>query len=277
MRLVNRVLNKMEFEFAEDKHNDKLSDECHPKDTHQKANQLNERFGLKYKRLTSWVFRNKSSKQSTDKSLKRKSSCRKEVPKDTDEASDDNKLVLMYLMPSNDTQTDCLLYSYPKTETEDSDQVLLKLKGMFITLSQAVYQFTQQSICLSSIEVNQQNSKQLYRIGFVHQMNGLLVLALPYDTYTDVEVEAIVETIARAFDWISEEPAMDSHEQSGAPFIVIGSCLLYKGLLLSSQLAVNHLKDIFAFLSLKGLLSLHKTDSIRLVYTSLHKGLKFGA
>ncbi|CAG2104355.1 unnamed protein product [Medioppia subpectinata] len=373
--------------IAEDKHNHKLADECHlkDKDTQQKTNQLNERIGLQYNRFTSWVFPNKSSKQSTDKSLKRKSSRKKEVTNVSKEAivsndtncaanpvinvsdCDDNgvneviktnklfdlidgktetmaskggnHLVLMYLMPPNDTQTDCLLYSYPKTENEDSNQVLAKLKGMFITLSQVVSQITKQSICLSSIAVNQQNGEQLYRIGFVHQMDSLLVLALPYDKYTDIEVEAMVQTIARvikfiyssldaafkdqlkhenltklfstfeyllaeefkyssidsiflntikrliindnlainlsdslsefeAMDWISDNSTIDLHQQNSSQLIVIGSCLLYKGLLLSSQLSVNHLKDIFAFLSLKGLLSLHKTNSIRLVYWS---------
>ncbi|CAG2120534.1 unnamed protein product, partial [Medioppia subpectinata] len=67
--------------IAEDKHNHKLADECHhkDKDTQQKTNQLNERIGLQYNRFTSWVFPNKSSKQSTDKSFKRKSSRKKEV------------------------------------------------------------------------------------------------------------------------------------------------------------------------------------------------------
>ncbi|CAG2174434.1 unnamed protein product [Oppiella nova] len=268
----------------------------------------------------------------------------------------DTQFILMYLMPPNDTQTDCLLYSYPKADNEDLNPVLLKLKGMFITLSQVVHQITKQSISMSSISVNHQNKEQVYRIGFCHEMDSLLVLALPHHKFTDIEVEAIVQTMARvikfiyssldiafkddskhsnltkffsvfeyllteelkyssidsiflntikrliiddnlainlsdslsefeAMDWISDNSTIDLHQQNSCQFIVIGSCLLYKGLLLSSQLSMNHLKDIFAFLSLKGLsmnhlkdifaflslkgvLALHKTHPIRFVYWS---------
>ena len=249
----------------------------------------------------------------------------------------DNKFILMYLMAPNETQNDCLIYSYPKPETDDSNNpILLKLKGMFITLSQVVSQITNQSINFSSISVNEENNEQIYKIGFIHESEQLLVLALPHNKFTDIEVEAIVQTIGRvikfnfnslsnafkeesnhtnlktifsvlehlltddikystidsiflntikrlliddelavnlndslseyeAMDWLSEDSSNDIHQENSSQFIVIGSCLLYKGFLLTSHLSNHLLKDIYSYLSLKGLLSLHKTHSIRLV------------
>lgn len=246
-------------------------------------------------------------------------------------------ILLMYLMPPNDAHNECLLYSYPKFESEDSNNpVLLKLKGMFVTLNQVVFQITNQAIRMSSIAVNDENEEQIFKIGFVSESESLFVLAVPQNQLTDVEIEAIVNSIRRvikflyksmdnafkdtsnhlnlnklfsvldflltqnnkfsmnesiffdtikrllidddlainlndslseyeAMDWLSDDSSLDIHQQNSNQYVIIGSCLIYKGFLLTSHLPNNHLKDIYSYLSLKGLLSLHKNHSIRLV------------
>ena len=249
----------------------------------------------------------------------------------------ENRMVLMYLTPPSDTQNECLVYSYPKSEAEEANNpVLLKLKGMFVTLNQVVFQITNQSINISSIAVNEDNREQIYKIGFVSEFESLFLLAVPYNQFTDIEVEAIVKTIERvikflynsmdnafketsnhlnlsklfsildflltednkyssndsiffdtikrllidddlainlndslseyeAMDWLSDDSSFDIHQQNSCQYVVIGSCLIYKGFLLTSHLPNNHMKDIYSFLSLKGLLCLHKSHSLRLV------------
>ncbi|XP_054164806.1 protein inturned-like [Oppia nitens] len=366
-----KLLTNEETDKDKDNHTFKASDE-HKDDVIKDVKQVNDR----NTGLTSWLFGNKSFKR---KSFKRKSSQKKILKEVIDNNNDnnnpsinvtvcddinvnevkttnklldliegkcetfvskiDNKLILLYLMPPNDIQSDCLLYSYPKViENEDINPVLMNLKGMFVTLSQVVSQITNQCIKLSSITVNHENRKQIYKTGFIHEKDSLLVLALP-NTFTDIQVEGMVETIARvlrfvyksmdsafndqskhenltklfsiveyllyedsknltidslfinsmkrliiddelatnlsdslsefeAMDWISDNSTFDLSSQNSCQFIVIGSCLIYKGLLLSSHLPNHHLKDVYFYLTVNGFLSLHKSHSIRLIIWS---------
>jgi hypothetical protein len=257
------------------------------------------------------------------------------------ESKSEHQLIVMYLMPPNDTtDNDCLVFSYPKHNNQNHKMpVLLKLKGMFVTLSQVVSQITNQFINLSSIAVNHENKEQIYTIGFMHEFSSLLAIALPKHQFTDIEVETMVQTISRvikfvynsldsgfknesnhqsltklfstieyllteetqysitdsifvntikrlliddslainisdslseyeAMDWLSDDSSIDIQQQSLTQFIVIGSCIIFKGFLITSHLPANYLKEVYGLLSTKGLLSLHKKQSIRLVYWS---------
>lgn len=111
------------------------------------------------------------------------------------------EFVLMYLTPPNEnnsSERDCLVFSYPEQNSESSkNPILLKLKGMFITMSHVVGQITNQLPILSNICITQDSQEKVFKVAFFHEYSSMLALALPSDKFSSFEVRIIIETIAR--------------------------------------------------------------------------------
>ncbi|XP_074604891.1 uncharacterized protein LOC141858138 [Brevipalpus obovatus] len=138
--------------------------------------------------------------------------------------------LVLYLASPNDNNhaKDYAVFVYPKPVSEDAAEKLddseasnesafnrlVKLKGMFVSLSQVVNEITGQLPILSKVDVYAKESCQnidhhqldiedrTFNVGFVQEFNSNLVIALPEDEYSETETIALTATLGRTFRFL---------------------------------------------------------------------------
>ncbi|KAI1301157.1 Protein inturned [Halotydeus destructor] len=342
-----------------------------------------QRLRSSYSKVTSWVFSGKKRASVRRKSLKasRKLASKREerpqiahheVPKVSLDDADGNlisllkqsrlstenwnyitdlvqdRLTVLFLTPPTDngnSDRDYLTFKFPKCL--DSENIIVKLKGMFITLSQVVNDITAQLPKTTTVSANRKTINSVgveelievnYVVGYVHEFNGTLVVALEEsaneklinannmlesvclsirflygslaagfkDEANHCEIESLLATLCyyafestklplvyppgfvqkliiddeelmlgisdalneyEAMDWMTAQLAnyLDHNHNSVSDYIVVGTCLMYKGYLVSSHLPKHNVSDVVNYVQSRGFTDISRSNSIKLV------------
>lgn len=94
--------------------------------------------------------------------------------------------ILLFLSPPENNElsneTDCVGFSYPKIIENAENCKVLKLKGMFLSLSQIMKDVAQQPPNMCSISINDKNEDKKFSVGFFSESRNTLVVILPEDS-----------------------------------------------------------------------------------------------
>ena len=323
------------------------------------------RFRKSYSRLSSWLFnseRKRSRANSASKvSAKRHAKRQESLPtlsisqdsteiysllhdyehfmENNDHMHDKQKLTVLFLTTeSSASENDYLVFAYPNRR----ENIISKLKGMFLTMTQVVNDVTTElpENAVVSVELSPDcdnpASVKAYQVSFIHEFNGILVVAMPCTIHNDIipvdEVsnhvahlitflyesmasgfrntvnhrqiqqvltimntnitndEALSQSIPsisivpkliidddelslhmsemlseyEAMDWLFEDQNFNISDEINN-FLILGSCIYFKSLLISSHLSDFHLSDVNIYLASKGILELSNLESTKLV------------
>lgn len=144
---------------------------------------------------------------------------------------DERPFTLLYLASPNDASTngkDYAVFVYPRIELNSdaqnfktsfdhessTSQRLIKLKGMFISLSQVVNDITGQLPILSKVDIYSKdsdisfNSRQIscndrtFNVAFLQEFNSNMVFCLPAEFFSESETVSLTSTLGRIFRFL---------------------------------------------------------------------------